>query len=140
MLFLLYINDTCNAIDDTNLFISGKCTNDTVCEAKGVLELLNVWFRLNQLTLNLSKTCYTTFSRHMYGTSVPLLLQSKQIELVKSAKYLGIYLVCKLSWCEHIKELCMELSKLSNVFHHITSFISPYMVRQLYYAYVFPHI
>ena len=34
----------------------------------------------------------------------------------------------------------MKLSKLSGVFHHITSFISADMVRQLYYAYIFPHI
>ena len=69
----------------------------------------------------------------MYVTSVALLLQDKQIELVKSTKYLDIYIDC-----EHIKELCMKLSKLSSVFHHIASFISPDMVRQLYYAYAFP--
>ena len=34
----------------------------------------------------------------------------------------------------------MKLSKLSGVFHHIALFICPDMVRQLYYAYVFPHI
>ena len=71
---------------------------------------------------------------------MPLLLHGKQIELVHSAKYLGIYLDCKLSWSEHIKELCIKVSKLSSVFHHITSFIYADMVKQLYYTYVFPHI
>ena len=87
------------------------------------------------ILLNLVK-----FGRHLYGTSVPLLLHDKQIELVKSAKYLSIYLDCKLSWYEHINELCMQLSKLSGVFHLIASFKSAYRVRQLYYAYVFSHI
>ena len=52
--------------------------NGIACEAKGILESLTVWFRYNQLTKYLSKTCYTIFGRHMYGTSVPLLLQDKQ--------------------------------------------------------------
>ena len=44
----------------------------------------------NQLTLNLSKICYTIFGRHLHGTRIQLLLQGKQIELVKSPKYVGI--------------------------------------------------
>ena len=64
---------------------------------------------------------HTSVCRHLHDTSVPLLLQDKQTELVKSAKYLSIYLDCKLSWSKHIKELCMKLS----IFHHISSFISP---------------
>ena len=47
----------------TNLFVSEKCINDIVCEATGILESLNVWFRLNQLTLNLSKTLKLTEAR-----------------------------------------------------------------------------
>ena len=39
-----------------------------------------------------------------------------------------------------IKELCTKVSKLSGLFHHIDSFINADMVRQLYYASVFPHI
>ena len=84
MLFLLCINHISNAVDhaslhlfadNTDLFVSGKCINDIACEATGILESLSVWFRYNQLKLNLSKTCYTIFGRHLYGTSVPLLLQ-----------------------------------------------------------------
>ena len=59
---------------------------------------------------------------------MPLLLQGKHIEPVYSAKYLGIYLDCKLSRSEHIKGLCIKVSKLSGVFNHITSFINTDMV------------
>ena len=70
--------------------------------------------------LNLNKTCCTIFGKQLDRAVVPLLLQDKHIEPVYSAKYLGIYLVCKLSWSEHIKELCI---KLSGVFHHIAFFV-----------------
>ena len=149
MLFLLYINDIYNAVDnvylhlfadDTNFIISGKDINDIVCTTRDKLESLSVWFRHNQITLHLNKTCYAIFGRQLERAVVPLLLQAKQIELVYSAKYLGIYLDCKLSWSEHIKELCIKVSKLSGVFHYIASFIHADMVRQLYYTYMFPHI
>ena len=65
VLFLLYINDICNAVDnvplrlfadDTNVFISGKDINDIVYTSRDKLESFSVWFRHNQLTLNLNKT------------------------------------------------------------------------------------
>ena len=150
VLFLLYINDNIStAVDnvslplfanDTNLFISGNYINDIVCTTRDKLQSLSVSFRHNQLTLNLNKTCYTMFGRQLYRAILPLLLQGKHTELVYTAKYLGIYLGCKLSWFEHIKECCTQMSKLSGVFHHIASFINAAMVWQLYYAYVFPHI
>ena len=39
-----------------------------------------------------------------------------------------------------MRELCIKVSKLSGAFHRIASFMNADMVRQLYYAYVFPHI
>ena len=50
-----------------------------------------------------------------------VMLQGKLIERVNSAKYLGIYLDCKLSWSEHNKDLCSELSKLSGIFYRMAS-------------------
>ena len=126
--------------DDTELFISGKYINDIVCTTRDKLESFSVWFRYNQLTVNFNKTCYTIFGRQLDSAVVPLLLQGKQIELVYSAKYLGIYLDCKLSLSEHVKELCIKVFKLSGVFHHIASFVNADTVKQLYYAYVFSHI
>ena len=58
LLFLIFINDICNAVpgsqvklfaDDTNLFIFG-CNLDTVfMNAKRDVTLLNDWFRCNKL-------------------------------------------------------------------------------------------
>ena len=124
--------------DDINLLISGKDINDSVGTTPDTLESLSVWFRHNQQTLSLNKTCDIIFSRQLDSTVVSLLLQDKQIELVYSVKYMGIYLDCKLSWSGQIKELCIKVSKLSGVFHHIA--INADRVRQLHYAYVFRHI
>ena len=72
LLFLIFINDICNAVpgsqvklfaDDTNLFIFG-CNLDTVfVNANRDVTLLNDWFRCNKLSLNVDKTNYSVFSR-----------------------------------------------------------------------------
>jgi len=101
---------------------------------------VSVGLRYNQLTLNLNKTCYTCFGKHVEHDVMPLLLQDKLTERANSSTNLGIYLDCKLSSSEHVTELCSKLSKLLGALYHIGSFINADMVRQLCYTYVFPHI
>ena len=65
ILFILYINDMCNVstllkpilfADDTNLFYSGKDI-DELCSVVSIeLDKLCIWFQVNKLSLNTSKT------------------------------------------------------------------------------------
>ena len=72
MLFILL-----SLVDDTNLFISGLCANETVFISTAELESHNVWFRYNKLTLSLNKTSYTIVDKHVGREIVSLLLQGK---------------------------------------------------------------
>ena len=67
-------------VDDTNLFISGLCANDTVFIATAKLHSHNVWFRYNQLTPKLGKTSHTIFVKHVGREIVSLLLQDKHFK------------------------------------------------------------
>ena len=64
-LFILYINDICNVsnffkfilfADDTNMFYSNSDIADLVQLTNIELEKLRVWFAVNRLSLNISKT------------------------------------------------------------------------------------
>ena len=66
-LFILYINDLCNIsrlvkyilfADDTNLFCADKNINQLVTTVSTVLDKLCIWFAVNKLSLNVSKTSY----------------------------------------------------------------------------------
>ena len=70
LLFLIFINDTNNAVgddrvklyaDDTNLFVSGSDIQSTAEEANTILAWLNQWFVANKLSINLDKSCYVHF-------------------------------------------------------------------------------
>jgi hypothetical protein len=59
---------------------------------------------------------------------------------VDAAKYLGIYLDSSLSWNMHVDELCKKIQKLCGPFYYISNYITQDMAKQLYYAFVHPHL
>ena len=70
-LFILYINDICNLskllelilfADDTNSFYTGSNLEDISKVILIELDKITVWFSLNKLSLNVSKTNYMIFS------------------------------------------------------------------------------
>ena len=76
LLFLIYINDICKAVqdaketlcaDDTNLCLFDIDANNLYIKANTSLKELNTWFEINKLSLNIEKTCYRPlwYSRHL---------------------------------------------------------------------------
>ena len=59
---------------------------------------------------------------------------------VKSFKYLGLTLDETLNWNEHVNELCKSLIKYFGIFNHIKYKITPVVVRQLYYVFIYSRI
>ena len=45
-----------------------------------------------------------------------------------------------LSWHEHIEHVCLKLTKLTSAFYSLSRFIDEDMAKQIYYAFVYPHI
>ena len=67
MLFLIYINDLNDIVnksriimfaDDTNMFFSGNSQSLLEKTINDELVLINEWFQVNLLSLNVSKTTY----------------------------------------------------------------------------------
>ena len=149
VLFLIYVNDIKHVLahnqlrlfaDDTNVFISGNNINAMQVDAQLALSKLAVWFEANQLTLNISKTCFTVFSKKIKNLDIKLQLKGHDIPQVVSAKYLGIILDKDLNFKPHCIYIKSKLLKLTSVMHHLSSFIGKDDVRRIYYAYIFPHI
>ena len=71
-LFVLYINDLCNAsdllelilfADDTNIFFKAKDYTQMENTLNRELKTINDWFMVNKLSLNVSKTKFITFGK-----------------------------------------------------------------------------
>ena len=77
-LFILYINDICNTsnvlkfilfADDTNSFCTGSNLKEICQVITSELEKLNLWFSLNKLSLNVTKTNYMVFGKKNNNSS-----------------------------------------------------------------------
>ena len=71
LLFLIYVNDIAHVLpdnnirlfaDDTNIFITGNTITTLQENSQLALNTLYKWFCDNQLSLNISKTCFTLFN------------------------------------------------------------------------------
>jgi len=90
--------------DDTNLFLHDSDPMKLFTRANNCMSQLCEWFKVNKLSLNLDKTCYSIFgSNHKNTTAHKLYINDKVIQNVASCKYLGILIDSDLKWIEHIK-------------------------------------
>ena len=74
-----------------------------------VLDKRSTWYTVNRLTLNISKTKYMLFGKHMLSRYVVIHIQNVNIERVRAVQFLGVYVDDLLNWNYHITK-----SKLSN--------------------------
>ena len=119
-LCILYINDLCNVsklvkyvlfADDTNIFKSGDNVQKLCNELSIELGRLNVWFKANKLSLNVSKTQFMVFGRYKHAENLKIEIDDNELEQVTVTKFLGILIDESLSWKEHINTVKNKLSK-----------------------------
>ena len=61
------------------------------------LEHLNVWFALNKLSLNVSKTNYIVFTNKNFVGDAKIVINNYDVERVQVTKFLGVIIDEKLT-------------------------------------------
>ena len=88
--------------DDTNVFYSDHDINNLCTTMSNELDKLPVWFTVNRLPLNISKTNYIIFGRRRcIADAVSITMDKSPISRVKVTKFLGVNIDEKLTWKEH---------------------------------------
>ena len=121
ILFILYINDLCNVsdflkfvlfADDTNLFASGDNVKILCENINRELLKINDWFKINKLSLNLSKTNFMVFTnRHLEEFEINISIKNVLLSRVYECKFLGILIDSQLTWKSHIQMVKGKLVK-----------------------------
>ena len=148
-LFILYINDICNIsnildmilfADDTNIF----CTDENIISLSNKiseeLSKLNVWFAVNKLSLNISKTNYMIFCSKSIPNNINIRINDRVIERVPYTKFLGVIVDEKLNWKEHISKVKNKTSKSLAIINKVKSLLNIDALKSLYYALFLPYI
>lgn len=111
LLFLIYINDLCNYssllhlalfADDTSILYKHKDLTTRVRVTKSELELVSLWFKIDKLSLKISKTNFMIFHppQRKIG-SVDIFLDGNKVALVNKVKFLDIHIDPSLTWKHH---------------------------------------
>ena len=125
--------------DDTNLFASGNNVETLCAMINKELEYLDVWFRVNKLSLNLTKTSFMVFANKDIS-NLSIRMCGTELERVQVTRFLGVLVDEKLSWKQHIKGLNSKLAKCTSIIYRASTFLESATLQTLYNSMFLPHI
>ena len=149
ILFTLYINDLPNAsdilkfvlfADDTNLICSSKSYVNLIEKLNKELEHLSLWFKLNKMSLNVSKTNYIRFGNKKVKEELEIYIDKSPVEKVLETKFLGVIVNNKLSWVEHIKNVKNKVAKSVGIMYRLKDVITEKIMKLLYCSLILPQL
>ena len=87
---------------------------DIACTVNNELEKLDIWFRVNKLSLNVNKINFIMFAnKKKHRPTVNITLNGTNIEQVSHKQFLGVIIDENLTWREQIKRLKRRYQKYS---------------------------
>lgn len=156
ILFLIYVNDICNATrlnvlsfaDDTTVSKSSSDIRELYQITNLELQNLTEWFNSNRLCLNVKKTKYILFSpSNVQKLNNCNIYINNQIvdrignnEFEKSFKFLGIHMDEKLSWKFHIDKIANKIARANYILSKVKNILSNNTLKTLYTSLVHSHI
>jgi hypothetical protein len=158
LLFLLYINDICNAsdlgnfvlfADDTNIFVIADSKNAVYNKANTIVSSIYNYMRCNLLHINLKKCCHMYFAPKRApksntgddtDCSLMLSIHGTVIKQVTEAKFLGVTIDDKLSWDHHIKNLNTKLRSCCGRLYRLKNALPKTLHKEIYHTLFESHL
>ena len=148
-LFIMYINDICNVsdvlrfilyADDTNLFSAGDNIRSVCNVITQELKKINVWFTVNKLTLNISKTNFIIFGPKNIQEEATIKINDVVIERVFHTKFLGVEIDHKFCWKEHIKKVQSKVAKNVAILYKLKYLLESNTLLVMYNTLILPYL
>ena len=155
LLFLIYINDLPQAVQDSSVTMYADDTS--LCQQSNDLTQLNeainsdlrkldTWLQGNKLSLNVAKTHAMLISTKQKHNSLKsrnevleLKIRDNELEVVQKTKYLGVQIDSSLDWREQTKAVSTKVSRAIGFLRHAKSFLPKESLKTLYTGIVEPH-
>ena len=157
LLFLIYMNDIVNCIndklnirlvlyaDDTNIFVIDHSRALAIAKANTVLAEINEFMKSNLLHINIEKCCFIHFNPNKEDTEVEtndenVYIAGKCISEVNQARFLGVIIDNRLTWEPHITKLHKKLNSQVGILKRICRNIPKKHHKSLYYSLFESHL
>ena len=148
-LFSIFVNDLPESItsgnvfmfaDDTTIYTISKDIDNITLTLQSILDQVYTWCQSNRLIAHESKTEAMIISRQSFiGPLRRLTYGSSTIEYKQSSKCLGLTVDNKLSWYEHIGNVCKSFSNKVAVLKRI-KFLPKPVLETIYYKTIIPSV
>ena len=128
--------------DDTTLYFNPEDFNSVTINdgINSGLDKINVWLKLNKLTVNVSKTKFMDFHKHRDVPDLNLLLNNINIESVSHFTLLGIIVDTALSWKYHTNMIVIKISKVICILHKLKYIFPKHILLTIYKSLILPHL
>ena len=149
ILFLLYISDLYKSsnklnfvhfADDSTVYSKGKNINDLVTMTNQELSKVEAWLNANRLSLNVNKSACSFITNKNILNAPAVQIRNQDITLVDKFKFLGVTVDNKLSFKDHISNICSKISRSYSILFKLSHFIPSQTIKKLYYSMVYPFI
>ena len=144
LFFSIYINDLIAVSDRLNFLMYADDTTiyfnledfDNLTKETDInreLEKVNIWLKLNKLSLNTQKTKLMLFHRKQkHLDEINVVINGIEIEHVPSFNFLGIMLDENLSWKSHIEMVGNKISKVTGILYRLKNVFPENVLFVLY--------
>jgi hypothetical protein len=146
--FVIFVNDLINYMqdsipslqlvvfaDDTNAVMSADCITKLNQAINRALTAFSVWFSVNNLTLNSSKTKSILFKTNpRCSDSLLLEMNGKVVETVEVVKFLGVLIDSNLNWKAQLQELSNSIGSACFALRSLREEIKVEQLKMVYYA------
>ena len=129
--------------DDTTIYFNLE-DFDPECvetEINNELEKVNLWLKLNKLSLNIKKTKLMIFHRKQKKIKdINISIDNVQIERVNTFNFLGIMLDESLTWTDHTNMVANKISRVTGVLHRLKNIFPKEILLTLYNTLILSYI
>ena len=143
LIFLIFCNDLhlnlqhmqcIQFADDTTIYVGSKHPKYLKYCLEEDLASLHDWFNANKLTLNVSKTEGVLFSPNKAGNKLKIVLNSIEIPILESTKFLGTWLDQNLNWKTHVDKVALQINSRNGLLKRGKRLLGQHALKVLYYA------
>lgn len=128
--------------DDTTITYANNDVNVNVFHANADMRVLSIFFSINGLTINSSKTYFVNFKSHQkrIQNRCKIVINGTEIEQKQSIKFLGVNIDQHLNWKVHIDQLKMVLSRTAGVLNRLRKILPEKVKSNIYFSFVHSRI
>ena len=92
--------------------MQGKDLNEVCALVSRELNILNMWFQVNKLFLNVAKTNVMIFGNKRDEENYMVTINGMNINTVYVTKFIGVHIDSKLNWNKHISVIKTKIAKM----------------------------